>query len=183
MLSEIIRSSFFLSLPRRIGKNVLSGGPLRRAFPQSRTYMLLRRYYDAVTATFDNSFVGRIGRIKKDADTGMIDNSRVICKIRGAFGSAKYKVPDYLDASAIGGWIRGVMKDLYLFPVKSLSIIILTGVIANIAFCASFRIGISIAGWFTRGLFLLMGIGGISCPEDWPALRENSFILRWIFRK
>lgn len=89
----------------------------------------------------------------------------------------------YLGISSTISLTEDAKEQFVFSPVKMISAIIFTTVVVNTALSFILAKQIGLWGWLMRGLFLFVGISGLSCQADWSTVKKGSVFLRksgWI---
>lgn len=146
-------------------------------YHNSHTYKLTKRFWTIVKACFRNCFLGRITETKQTT-SGILDNSRLIKYLFNFYKRGRNKIIPYLKASSTIDLAKNSKKDLYLTPVRILSIVTITATTVNVILSFALHKQISTWGWLMRGLFLFLAISGLFCKADWPTVKKNSAFLR-----
>ena len=114
--------------------------------------------------------------IKQTSPT-ILDNSRVAQFLISFYKRWKGKIIHYLRTSSAIEVVKDTKTELYFFPVKTISIIVIIATAANVALSFVLHRQIALGSWLIRGLFLFLAVGGLFCKADWPTVKENSVIL------
>lgn len=110
-------------------------------------------------------------------------SAKVFLKV---YGGLKKWIMACLSTSLLIKYLIKLGSGLYNLSVRSISIIMLMLVIANIFLYNILRsfedVEIGLLGWIIRGILLFMGIVGIFCKSQLKDLRETSLFVSWINR-
>ena len=94
------------------------------------------------------------------------------------------RIDEYLKTSIMVKYVIGFKNELYVSPVKTGSIIVLTAILSNIFFYALFRNAmrneIGLLGWIIKGMLLFVGLVGLVCEIGLKNLISTSLFLKWI---
>ena len=78
----------------------------------------------------------------------------------------------------------GFKSELYLLPVKTGGIIIVTAILTNVFLYAllksSMQKEIGLLSWIIKGMLLLVGLAGLFCETGLKNLIGTSLFLKWI---
>lgn len=109
----------------------------------------------------------------------LLENSRAVSlfiRLLDVYETCKERTIHYSGTSIVAKLI----KKIYFFPVKTISIILVTVILINIFFSIIFNQGIGLLGWIVRVLFLFIGLGGgVFCNASWQDLKKDSFIINF----
>ncbi len=149
----------------------------------SYTNKIIQNLSYAVKVYARYSFLGRIAEINREVNIAIFDGSKVIRWSMNLFNKCKYKIITYLKTNIISDSIEELNKDFICFPVRNTSIIMIGAILTNIFF--SILLNKEIGLWFLvmRGLFLFIGIAGLTCKAGLQDLINTSFVLKKIYGK
>ncbi len=102
------------------------------------------------------------------------------------YGALKKWTIACLSTSMLIKYLIKLGSGLYNLSVRSISIIILIVVMANIFLYNILRsfedVEIGFFGWMVRGILLFVGSVGIFCNSQFKDLKETSLFISWINR-
>lgn len=119
------------------------------------------------------------GRPRRD----YLEGSLVIAWLRRAQGQTAGFLRKWADRVASCLQWKEVRAGWKEAPLKSLGILLISAVLANLLFALFLRLPVGRAGLFCRGILLVFGILSLRCPGDWESVREGSAVLRFLFPK
>ncbi len=109
-----------------------------------------------------------------------LKNSKFLKWVLFLYKTWQNKVVCYSKTSTIIRMIREVEKELYFSTFKTSSIIILTATLTNIFFSLVLCKRIGFLGWSLRGVFLFIGLAGLSSDATWRDIKKTSYFLNKI---
>ena len=159
-------------------------------FQSSQTSRSTKEFWARLKIYCRYSFLGIISEPSGGASSVSLDNSRVAQALLKFYRLRIDQLRRQLRESATVESLQEAKEQLYLSPLNILGIVIVAAIIANLGLYLVFPLPSSVVftreigwwGWLARGLFLLIGIGGLFCRADWPAIRKESLFLRKVKR-
>ena len=178
ILKEASETSVIISLFRHLYKShdYIKQG-LIGIYHNSQTCKLAKGLWARVKICFRYSFLGRITETKQTT-SGTLDNSRVVEHLFKFYKKWKDKIILCFKVSSTIDLAKDAKKDLYFFPVRIISIIVVTAITINVFLSIVLQKQISLWGWLIRGLLLFVSISGIFCKADWLTIKRSSVLLR-----
>jgi len=143
----------------------------------SQTFRLTKRVLESIKACFRYSLLGRITEIKEE-NPEILGNSRAVQYLIDSYKGWKDKVIYYSKTSSTISLAKDTQRELYLSPVRIISLIVVIAILVNVALSVILQKQIELWGFLIRVLFLFAGTAGLSCEADWPAVKESSIFLR-----
>lgn len=142
-------------------------------------------FFSRIIIIFQYSFLGKITENKEgDNLKEIFENSKFVNWVLRIYNDRKKRVAGYLNTSLTVKHVIGFKNELYVFPVKSVSIIVVTAILFNMAFYALFKNSmqkeIGLLGWIIKGMLLLVGLAGLFCEVNLKNLKSSSLFLKWI---
>lgn len=144
---------------------------------------MIKLFLGNMFIVFRYSFIGRITEItEEDNSKKILENSRFvkwllrICRDWGRI------ITNYLKTSFTANCAAGLENKLYVSPVKTGSIIVVTALLSDIVFNI-IRKEIGLLGWIIRGMLLFVGLAGLFCKIGLENLSSTSLVLKWAKRK
>ena len=136
---------------------------------------------------FRYSFLGRITEIREEGCLKeVLENSRFVKRLLKMRNKYRKRVASVLETGSAGRRIVQFKNELYIFPVKVGSIIIVIAILFNVSFYVLFRNTMckemGLLGWIIEGILLSMGLVGIFCKAGLIDLMETSLFIKWINR-
>lgn len=151
---------------------------LGNLFKNSHISNTIQNFWQTTKITAGYSFLGKISDIEIENYSLVFYNSKFIKNLFQISEILKNKIRFYLERSTSVTWIKETEKELYLSPIKIGSTILIAGILTNILFSFLFYKEIRLLGLVMRGLFLIIGLGGLFCEANWEDIRNTSFILK-----
>lgn len=146
-------------------------------YHNSLTYGFINRFWEKIKICLRYSFLGKITETKQTT-SGTLDNSRVVEHLFKFYNKWKDKIILCFKVSSTIDLAKDAKKDLYFFPVRIISIIVVTAITINVFLSIVLQKQISLWGWLIRGLLLFVSISGIFCKADWLTIKRSSVLLR-----
>lgn len=146
-------------------------------YQDSETRRLAKGHCDRLKICFRYSFLGRITE-KKQTTTWGLNNSQTIQYLINIYIRCKNWIIQSFISSSTFNLAKNIKKQLPFSPLKRISIIIVAAITVNVILSITLQKQIGLWGWLMRGLFLFVGVTGLFCKADWPAVKRSSIILR-----
>lgn len=151
---------------------------LDNLFKNSHISNTIQKFWQTTKIGFGYSFLRKISDIEIENYSPVLYNSKFVKNLLQISEICKNKIRFYLQGCTVVACIKETKKELYLLPIKTGSIILITGILANILFSFLFYKEIRLLGWVMRGLFLIIGLGGLFCEVNRENIENTSFILK-----
>lgn len=178
ILREISNTSIILSLFRyffrwysRIGQR------MNTIYNSSQIFRLAEGFWARIKISVKYSFFGRITETKQ-ISSGILDNSKLVQYLFNSYKKWKINIIRLLRLSSTVDLVEDTKKDLYSFPVRTISIIVITAVTINVSLSLFLQKQIGLWGWIMRGLLLFAAVSGLICKADWRTIKKNSVFLK-----
>jgi len=179
MLKEIMNASLFISALQKIyAQQRLISSAVYKVYLDSQTCKLIFKLQNGTSLNFKYSFLGRISKIGQGQNLAILETSRAVGRLRELFDKYRDKMLNYLKTSVIANSISTLNKNLYLFPVKTASIIIIIVMITNILLSILLKKEIWLLGWFVYGVFLFIAVNGLYSNISLEELAKTSYFLK-----
>lgn len=108
----------------------------------------------------------------------ILNNSKVIKWLLGAYETWSHRLNNFCRSSIVCASIGETKKDLYFLPIKTIGVILVTAILIN-TLCSLLSIGkIGLVSWVARGLFLFIGISGLSCDASYEDIKRTSIVFK-----
>lgn len=180
-LRDVADKSFIVSLWRYFYSWYdFFGQRLIYIYQQSQIHRLIGEFGEKIKVCFRYSCLGGIAETKVIA--AALDNSLITQYLIGFYKSWKDRIISYLKISLAIKLAEDTKKGQVLSPVRIVSVVVITAVVANALLSFVLHQQISQWGWLIRGLFLFVAIFGIFCQADWSTVQESSIFLRKLSR-
>ncbi|MBM3254486.1 MAG: hypothetical protein FJZ16_09555 [Candidatus Omnitrophica bacterium] len=153
---------------------------INRIYKESLMHYIIKKLLKRIKLFFKYSFFSKITEIKEQKIYAFFDNSKSINFMLTAWFLFKHNLFKYLDLSISLSVVKKIQNKVYLFPVKTASIVIILMIIVNISVALLFENKIGPFEWFAQGMFLFISLDSLSSNTRWEELKETSFILRKI---
>ena len=162
-MKQILSSSISILLLKRyyVWYRAIIGKKRNDFWYNSHLYKLIRIFCEKRSTYFKYSALASI-TAKGQMSLGVLDNSRTIQYLFNFYKSWIGKIINYLGISLAAESAKSIKEQLSLFPVRVVSIILMTAVIVNLSLSIVLQRQIGLWGWLLRGLFLFVGVGGLS---------------------
>jgi len=151
-----------------------------KAYRKNVAYAFARTLFMKTKKYFRSSFIGKITDMKKGKGLLILDNSILIRWMSPIFKMMKERAADYLKQSKIVNFFKKIKGNLRLDPLKSISLIIVVLILANMVLSVLIKKEIDLFGWIIRGGFLFAALSGLFCRAGWNEVKNTSFILRLV---
>jgi len=179
LIKTLINGSTFLLLLRRLLIEYSSFRFfLERAVIESKIYKIISIFRRGTRLNFKESFLGKITEINKERDFDILGTSNAIKQIMKLFNQCKYKIINYSKTSIINSSINKLDKGVYLFPVKTASIIIIIVMITNVSLSFLLKNEIGLSGWLVYGIILFIACNGLYSKVSLEELAKTSYFLK-----
>lgn len=123
------------------------------------------------------NFLGKAAEeIREENNPEILNNSKFIKWLLDGCRAWKDKAITYSGTSIV----VKLIKKIYFFPVKTISIILVPTILINILFFIKHNEEVGLLGWIIRVLFLFIGLGGVFCNAYWQDLKKGSFIINYM---
>lgn len=109
----------------------------------------------------------------------IFNNSKFIKLLFNVYKTQKYNITNYSKTSTFVKLAEKLKKDLYLIPVRTIGIILITAILTNSLCSIVFNIEIKLLGWVMRVLFLFIGLISLFCDANWEDLKKTSSVIRY----
>ncbi|MDP1853081.1 MAG: hypothetical protein Q8L26_02585 [Candidatus Omnitrophota bacterium] len=181
MLRPALDTSVSLVLPKLIFKYVkfIYKG-IVSLYKNSLIRRLSGRFSEKIITYFTYSIFGSITQ-RKNTEYLVLYNSRLALFFMNCGKRYKNGLLGYSSISKTVRQIKSIKADFILSPLRIIGIMIISAVAANIFLNILFNNDVSLLGWMTRCMFIVVGIIGASCKTDLQALKNGSFIVKKIF--
>ncbi len=184
LAARIIENSILISLAKRLAKGQSAFADLLyRIYAESRIYRVIRGLFIRTKIYFKFSFLGKITDLERQQDIAVLQESAVIRWLVNLYKIVKQRISIYLTYSRTNSLYLSLKKSFYFFPVKTISTIVISAVITNTALSIFLKREIGLLSFFMRLLLLFAGLSGLNSQADWPTAKENSLVLRTLFKK
>lgn len=147
------------------------------ACKNSHTFQLAKGFSTRSKTSIKYSFLGRITEIGQDY-SAVLENSRTILFLFNSYNNIKKKINNMLDTSSTAVLTKDVKRDVFLAPVKMISICLVAALSFNLLISIILNKPITLWGGLIRGLFLVAAVIGLFCKADWQTIKKNSVFLR-----
>lgn len=148
---------------------------IERFFRNSLFVEFLWRSLVLIAASLSNSFLFRAADMKPKRD--IIEGSFFI----SGFGRSYKRLESLSYESARQSMFRNMftesLHELYFTPVKSVSLLIMVSVGANVLLSIFFQREIDMWGWVFRISAVILSLNAISCGADWATVKGGSRFL------
>lgn len=179
MLKEIINTSIFISALQKIySQGRFITDKLYKVFLDSQTYKLMAKFQEGARVNFRYSFLGKITEIGQGQNLAILETSRVVKRLRELFDKYTDKILNYLKTSIITNSIRTLNKNLYLFPIKTASMIIIIVMMTNILLALLLKNEIRLSGWLMYAILLFIACNGLYSKISLEELAKTSYLIR-----
>ena len=160
---------------------------LGQIYKNSALYAKTKMFFSGITVILRYSFLGRITEDRgEDNLKETLESSRFINCLFKISNDWKKRVTDYLKTSLTVRHAIELKNEVYILPVKTGSIIIVTAVLSNLFLHALFKNfiqrEIGLLGWVINGLLFFTGLAGLYCKVSLEGLKKSSLFLKWITR-
>jgi hypothetical protein len=183
MLNDLIKTSSFARL--------LEKGCIMRfsielwlfnIYKNSRTNRLIQNFKERTKAFFRYSWLGKISEAKQGENSFILTESLILMHLVNVYKKYKAKAIQCLVNAKDCSLVGQIKINPCTLPLKAMAVILVVAVFTNTI--SYFLLGqkIESMSWIMRGLLLFAGIAALSSNAGWPVVRENSVILRWIFK-
>lgn len=168
-------------------KYCLLEGWFDELYKDSMVYKKPRLVFSVITASFRYSFLGRITEISdEDNSKEILENSGFAQWLLKICAGGKKRIMSYLKTSFTANCAAGLKNELYVLPVKTISLIVVTAILSDAAFYALLKNviqrEIGLLGWIIRGMLLSAGLAGLLGKADLENLASASLFFKWINR-
>lgn len=153
-----------------------------KVYEDSQVFRLIKILIEITKSTIKSSFLGRITELKERDNTALLNNSKFVKKVVGAYNKCMPTLKSYSVSSTAVNSEKEIREDFYLSPARTGSIIIISIILSHIVFAVLFKKKIGLVGSFLELIFLFIGVGGLFCNVNWEEVKKTSFILRHINR-
>lgn len=178
MLGEISEASAVTSLFRYLFRSYsILRQKINYIYRNSQTCKLAEEFWTRIKICFRYSFLGRITEAGQTS-SGILDKSKLVQYLLNSYKKGKPKIIQLRQYSSTANLAKDAKKDLYSYPVRILSLIVVITITINVVFSFVFQKEISLWGWLMRGLFLVAAVFGLFCKADWQTIKENSVFLK-----
>lgn len=179
-MNQIIITSTTILLWKRFYKKYVSTvKKLNYLYQNSLPHRLINRFWEKIKICFRYSFFGRITETRQ-TNPEILDNSRGVQYLFGFYERRKSKIIKSFEASSTTDLVKDTKKDLYFFPVKVISTIVIIAIITDVFLSIVLQRTVNLWGWLIRGLLFFVAFSGLFCKADWPTVKRNSIFLRKI---
>jgi hypothetical protein len=151
---------------------------LGETYKNSQMHKTIQGLRDKIKLYFRYSFLGSLTEIKEEENNVVLEESKVVRYLINSYKKFKLKVISCSGTSRIGSSLGEIIKGLYFFPIKNLSIIIGVAILTNTIFSLLLKKEIELFGWIIRGLVLFVGLSGLFCNATWEDIKKTSSILK-----
>lgn len=178
ILREISNTSIIISLFRYFFRwHSQLGQRMNTIYHNSQVFRLAKGFRARIIICFRDSFLGRITETGQ-ISSRVLDNSKLVQYLFNSYKKWKVKIIQLHQFSSTADLAKDTKEDLYSFPVRIISIIVIIAVTINVIFSFVLQKEISLWGWLIRGLFLVAAFFGLFCKEDWQTIKKNSVFLK-----
>jgi hypothetical protein len=178
-----LEDSFFITLYRKSFMRYLNlKARLYNMNKDSLIYKLFQGLRNNIGVCLKYSFLGRMVDINNERGKLIFEESSLLKYLIDLFKISRHNIMSSLNSSSINSFLIEFRKDIYLSPLKTLSIILVTTTITNISFSILLKKQIGLFTLIIQGLFLFIGLQCISCNVNWQDLKKTSFILKHLRR-
>lgn len=146
---------------------------MRAVYLESVTHRLIEKMNETVRICFRYSFLGRITETGQTAPLGL-GNSRMLQYLLHFYRRGI----NCLSNSATVSVAQNLQRELYCFPVKIISIIVITTVMVNAFLLVILQIKLDLWNFLIRVLLLFVATAGLSCEADCPTVKKSSIFLK-----
>ena len=146
-------------------------------YHNSQTHSLIGGFRQKTKICFRYSFLGRATETEQ-ASPVVLDDSRVVRYLISFYKRWKDKIIYYLKTSLVTGFAKDTKEGLKLFPLRIISIILGTAILANAFFSVILHRQIGLWSFFIQVLLLFASVAGLSCQADYSTIKENSVFLK-----
>lgn len=153
---------------------------LNYVYRHSQTAKRLNIFWEKIKVYFRYSFLARLTQIKQ-ISSAVLDNSRTVQYLTNLYKRYNDKIANLLKASFTFNLARDAKNELYFMPVRIISIIVITAIVANLLLSLVLHKPIILWGWLWRGLFLFVAVSGLFSTVAWPAVERSSIFL-WLVK-
>ena len=183
-MNQILSTSITILLCKRLYKwyKYIAQGRIN-IYYNSHSYRLLKGFWEKIKICFRYSFLGKITAIEQEKAFVSLTHSRTVQYLINFYQRWIDKIINYSRASLTTESAKYTKEEFRLSPMKITSTIVVTAIIVNVALSIVLQKQIGLWGWLLRGLFLFVGVGGISCGADWPTVKRNSAILKTMLKE
>jgi len=148
-------------------------------YQNSLTYGLKNSFWEKIKICLRYSFLGRITETKQ-ITLLVLDTSWMAQFWISFYKKWKKKLIQFLKTSSTTDLVKDTKKDLYFFPVKVISTIVIIAIITDVFLSIVLQRTVNLWGWLIRGLLFFVAFSGLFCKADWPTIKRNSVFLRKI---
>lgn len=155
-------------------------------YKKSHIPNLLGCLYNRMTLYFKYTFLWKITEIKEKDILLILENSKFVSWLLGVYSPWKHKMTSYFRKSAVANLKDAIAKELYLLPVRTTSIILVTIIITNTFFSIvllSREKEITLLAWIIRVLFLIIGLAGLFCNVNFEDIKRTSFVVKYMNKR
>jgi len=153
---------------------------LYKFFMSSQTNKVIFEIQASLRDNFMGGFPDNVHEANNDETVNILETSVLTVRLIRLLNGCRYKIIVFFQKSAAYGLIKDLNKNLYFFPIKTVSLIIIISIATNTILSFILCKEISISGWFIRSVFLLIAFNGLLSVTSWDELSKTSYSLKYL---
>lgn len=162
MKKALGETSFSMFLLKKIVRGSVSLKLRLAGFYQDSVISDIANYFKKnIIACLGDSFLGRTTRITGAGSIAVLNESKVIGSIVKLCQKSRNRMIHYSKTSVVFNAIEESGKEMRLFSIKNISIVMIVAIAVNIILCGLLKKGIDIFSWVISLLFLFLGFSSL----------------------